>query len=66
VGIVALFYFLAGASLLSGAGPSVPPPWGMGLTFGVGQSALAVVLYLNLERSSGLSPAAGRDGGFDG
>jgi hypothetical protein len=38
----------------------------MGLTFGVGQSALAVVLYLNLERSSGLSPAAGRDGGFDG
>jgi hypothetical protein len=51
IGLVALFYVLAGTWLLAGArGTHVPSPWEMGLTFGVGQSALALVLYLNIER----------------
>ena len=51
VGLVALFYVLAGTWQLSQAqGTLMPSPWGMGLTFGVGQCALAVVLYLNIER----------------
>ena len=52
VGIVALFYLLAGTWLLTQSALVVPRPWGMGLTFGIGQFALAVVLYLNMERST--------------
>jgi len=50
VGLVALFYLLAGAWLLVTTDATVPGSWGMGLTFGIGQTALAVVLYLNVER----------------
>jgi hypothetical protein len=43
--------FMAGAQLLIMApqGGSLAP-WGMGLAFGLGQAASAVVLYWNLER----------------
>ena len=50
VGMVALFYLLAGTWLLTQSALVVPQPWGMGLTFGTGQFALALVLYLNIER----------------
>ena len=50
IGLVALFYLLAGTWLLVLSDGSVPSPWGMGLTFGIGQAATAVVLYLNIER----------------
>jgi len=51
VGMVALFYVFAGTWQISQADAALmPSPWGMGLTFGVGQCALAVVLYLNIER----------------
>ena len=51
VGWVALFYVFAGTWLLVRAEAPVPSPWGMGWTFGVGQCALALVLYMNVERS---------------
>jgi hypothetical protein len=50
IGIVALFYLLAGTWLLVRSDGAVPSPWGMGITFAVGQAATAVVLYLNIER----------------
>lgn len=51
VGWVGLYYALAGALLLGLAptGASLAP-WGMGITFGLGQLYLAAVLYWNLER----------------
>ena len=39
VGLVALFYLLAGTWLLVISDGAVPSPWGMGLTFGIGQAA---------------------------
>ena len=53
IGWVALFYFVAGAKLLlmAGEGTSLSP-WGMGLTFGIGQIFGAAVLYWNLERKN--------------
>jgi hypothetical protein len=51
VGWVALSFLVAGGVLLwlAPGGESLRP-WGMGLTFGLGQSANALVLYWNLER----------------
>jgi hypothetical protein len=49
-GWVALFYLVAGALLLA-AGERALAPWGMGLTFGLGQIGAALVLYRDLERS---------------
>jgi len=51
IGWVALFYFLAGGVLMSmsGSGASLSP-WGMGLTFGIGQIFAGIVLHWNLER----------------
>ena len=59
IGLVALFYLLAGTWLMVSAWEPVPSPWGMGLTFGFGQAATAVVLYLNIER--GLTVTPGRE-----
>ena len=50
IGFVALFYLLSGTWLLVLSDGAVPSPWGMGLTFGIGQAATALVLYLNIER----------------
>lgn len=51
IGWVALFYFVAGILLLSLAGQGrSPSPWGMGLTFGLGQLFGGAVLHWNLER----------------
>jgi len=53
IGWVALFYMVAGTVLLAMAGDSSSlSPWGMGLTFGVGQMLAGVVLYWDLERKS--------------
>lgn len=51
IGWVALGYLVAGLILLglSGSGASLSP-WGMGLTFGGGHLAGALVLYWSLER----------------
>ena len=51
VGWVAAAYFLAGLIMLGRGWPgTIPSPWGLGATFGIGQAALAVILYVNLER----------------
>jgi hypothetical protein len=51
IGFVALFYLVAGTFLLMCAADGVPlSPWGMGLTFGIGQIAAAIVLYWDIER----------------
>ncbi|HET6572513.1 MAG TPA: hypothetical protein VFG68_02845 [Fimbriiglobus sp.] len=51
---VAVFYLLAGTvNLAVSAGPAAFSPWAMGLPFGVGQAAMAAVLYWNLERDDG-------------
>lgn len=54
MGWIALGYMVAGMVLLLGAanGTSLLP-WGMGLTFGIGQVGCAIVLYWNLERKTG-------------
>jgi hypothetical protein len=58
IGWVALYYLAAGAVLLWNVGPApVPSPWTMGLTFGLGQGATALVLHMNLERSDDGSQA---------
>lgn len=51
IGFVALFYLAAAGLLLLRAADGAPlSPWGMGLTFGIGQIAGAVVLYWDIER----------------
>jgi len=51
VGFVALFYLAAGTYLLMRAADGAPlSPWGMGLTFGIGQIAAGIVLYWDIER----------------
>ena len=51
---VAIFYLLAGTVNLSLGHSTVAfSPWAMGLPFGLGQAAMAVVLYWNLERNDG-------------
>jgi hypothetical protein len=50
---VAAYYWLVGIGLLwAAAGQSVPSPWAVGGTFGVGQIAAAAILYVSLERRS--------------
>ena len=49
---VAAFYLLAGTVNLA-LGPAALSPWAMGLPFGLGQAAMAAVLYWNLERDHG-------------
>jgi hypothetical protein len=51
-GWVALFYFVAGTTLLSISGTASPlGGWAVGGTFGAGQLLAAVVLWWNLERT---------------
>jgi hypothetical protein len=51
---VAVFYLLAGTvNLALSDGPAAFSPWAMGLPFGLGQVAMAMVLYWNLERDNG-------------
>lgn len=51
IGWVALAYLIAGCVLLLLApGGKSLSPWGMGLVFGVGQIASALILYWDLER----------------
>jgi hypothetical protein len=48
---VGLFYLFAGAlNLTRGPGPAAFSPWAMGVPFGLGQLAMAGILYWNLER----------------
>jgi len=51
IGFAALFYLCAAVGLLALA-PSMRSlqPWGMGLTFGVGQAVAAVILHWSLSR----------------
>ncbi|MBY0589172.1 hypothetical protein K2X85_18510 [bacterium] len=51
---VAAYYMIAGGvALVVGQGPYALSPWLMVLTFGVGQSLAASILYWNLERDHG-------------
>jgi hypothetical protein len=51
---VGLFYFLAGLWCLAWAqGENALSPWAMGIPFGTGQLATAVMLYWALERRHG-------------
>ncbi len=51
IGWVAAYYVLAGIYLLWIASPSaIPSPWCMGMTFGFGQLAMALVIQMNLPR----------------
>jgi hypothetical protein len=48
---IALYYLLCGFTLLGFARKGLAfSPWGMGITFGIGQILGAVVLYIYLER----------------
>ncbi|MCX7013629.1 MAG: hypothetical protein NTW86_13915 [Candidatus Sumerlaeota bacterium] len=52
IGFVGLFYLGAGAVLLALAPrQSGLSPWGIGLTFGIGQILAGIVLYWSLERN---------------
>jgi hypothetical protein len=54
IGWVGLFYLLCGSGLLVLAkGGLSLQPWGLGLTFGIGQLGAALVLYGNKERKDG-------------
>ena len=62
-GLIALFYYAAGLILLARAGgPAGFDGWAVGVTFGVGQLASALVLYWDGQRANGRtwSPRAGR------
>jgi hypothetical protein len=51
VGWVALFYLAAGVALIALAEPGIAlSSWTMGITFGVGQLALAFVLHRDVDR----------------
>lgn len=57
---VARYYLAMGLLVLTQANPgSVLAPWVMGVTFALGQSALAVILYWTLERPQALERANG-------
>ena len=49
--VLAFTYIGAGTWLLSTSSGVVPSAWEMGVTFGIGQAGVAVVLYFNVERS---------------
>ena len=54
IGWVALYYLIAGTVLLAkSADLASPSPWGMGVTFGFGQTVAGIVLYWDLERNNG-------------
>ncbi len=54
IGWVGAFYLAAGAwQLWQCEAGVIPSPWGVGLTFGIGQAGLALVFYLNIERPNG-------------
>ncbi|MFC1600877.1 hypothetical protein ACFL34_00830 [Candidatus Sumerlaeota bacterium] len=54
IGWVALFYLVAGALMLAGGAlRGLISPWGLGLTFGIGQVCSGLVLYWDLERNGG-------------
>ncbi len=61
IGWVALFYLLCGFLLIAFEGEGGPPAWGVGGPFGVGQIAMAGVLYWNLERKETGSLLSGND-----
>jgi len=49
--LVGVFYLCSGAwNLMSAGNPEAFSPWAMGLPFGVGQIATALILYWHLER----------------
>ncbi len=51
---VGAFYFMAGLFCLSWAqGENALCPWAMGVPFGIGQIATAIILYWSLERRHG-------------
>ena len=52
VGFVGLMYVVAGSVTLATGARSgeVPSPWSMGLTFGFGQAAIALVLFRGMPR----------------
>ncbi|QEL14459.1 hypothetical protein [Limnoglobus roseus] len=51
---VGVFYLLAGTyNLAFSHGPAAFDPWAMGGPFGLGQLAVAAILYWNLERTDG-------------
>jgi hypothetical protein len=50
IGAVGLFYLVAGILQLLRTSVGPPDSVGMGLTFGLGQAAIALVLHLDLER----------------
>ncbi|MBE7558585.1 hypothetical protein HS125_06445 [bacterium] len=52
IGWVGLYYVIAGVWLLAAPASPAAVVWGMGLVFGVGQLAGAMVLYWNLEREN--------------
>jgi hypothetical protein len=52
IGWVGLWYCGSGVVQVLLAGPSVPGPWGMGITFGVGQVVAALVLHQGVERGA--------------
>jgi hypothetical protein len=53
IGWVGLYYLLAGSLIFEFLpGPAALSPWVMGVTFGLGQTAAAIVLHWNLERDA--------------
>lgn len=59
VAAVGLYYLaVGGASLAAGPGEWACAPWWMALSFGVGQTATAAILYAYLERTETSSPFA--------
>lgn len=52
VGWVGAYYLIASALLVSFEGSALSQPWAMGGCFGLGQAAMAWVLYQNLERKT--------------
>jgi len=52
IGWVGLYYLVCGSLIFEFLhGPATLAPWVMGVTFGLGQMAAAIVLYWNLERN---------------
>lgn len=52
VGWVGAYYLVASALLTTFDGSALSQPWAMGGAFGLGQAAMAWVLYQNLERKA--------------
>ena len=52
IGYVGLWYCGSGVVQLLQAGAAVPGPWGMGITFCVGQALTACILHFGIERKT--------------